>query len=265
MSIAAVVFESAVSDFYRTTVWDTPPPEMPHEKLLPCTRAQYAAVPFLARLYRTEGLLTKVAYEGEKPFLIGRHHDDIASESYGMLGNRPLVAFSDIHESLEKSLWCYTRNILPLIADSNPDITAMLANRYEADTLIADTATLPVLLPALAQHYKLSAFRFVSIVDTVFDLSLLKKMFPEAELSLVLGLPETGGIAFTCPDALKEGHIVFHTAPHRAIEHSNELTVTDDRLLPTPLIRYRPGIAIRFLSPSCGCKANKTFVLADTA
>jgi hypothetical protein len=264
MSIAAVVFESAISDFYRTTVWDTPPPETPHEKLLPCTRAQYAAVPFLARLYRTEGLLTKVAYEGEKPFLIGRHLEDIASESYGALGDRPLVAFSSTHEGLEKSLWCYTRNILPLITNDDPDITGMLAKRYEVDTLITDTATLSILLPALARHYALARFRRVSIIDHTFNLPLLKKMFPEAALSLILGLPETGSIASACPEALARGELSFHAAPHRTLERDNTLTFTDDRLLPTPLIRYQPGIAIRFLSPSCGCGANETFALTDT-
>lgn len=265
MSIAAVVLESSVSDFYRTTVWDNPSPETSFEKLPPLTRATYAQVPFLTRLYRTHGLLTKVAYHDEKPFLIGRHLEDIASESYGSLGDRPLVAFSSVHECLEKSLWCYTKNVLPLIADVDHDITAMLAKRYEADTLLTDTATLATLLPSLARYYELANFHFVSVIDTSFNLPLLEKMFPTAELSLVLGLSETGSVAFSCPTALTEKRLVFHATPHRHLERGNELTVTDDRLLPTPIIRYRPGIVIRFFETSCACGANESFELAETA
>lgn len=263
MSIAETILESSVSDFYRTTVWNNPS-GAPYERLPPLTRETYAQTPFLTRLYRTHGLLTKVAYEGGKPFLIGRHLEDIAGESFGTLGERPLIAFGSTHESLEKSLWCYARNILPLITNDDPDITAMLAKRYEADTLITDTATLATLLPALARHYELARFRRVSVIDTSFNLPLLEKMFPEAELSLVLGLPETGSIALSCPAALKEKLIVFHAAPHRTIEHNDALTVTDARLLPTPLIRYRPGIAVRFLKAPCACSAHEGFELAET-
>jgi hypothetical protein len=263
MPIVAAVRESPSCDFYRTILWQDTPSDTPLEKLPPFTRTDYAQAPFLSRLYRDHGLLTKVAYHSGKPFLIGRHLEDIASEEFGALGDRPLIALSSTHEGIEKSLWSYSRNILPLIAASDPDITAMLASRYEADSLITDSTALPILLPALAQHYALARFRHISVIDTAFDLPLLKKMFPASAITLVLGLPETGSIALSCPTALAEGRIAFHAAQHRHLEHQNELTVTDDRVLPTPLIRYRPGIAIRFLEASCICTAAESFALAE--
>ena len=265
MSLVADILESPASDFYRARVWNGAPPGTPIEDLPPLTRSLYATTPFLKRLYRTRGLLTKVAYLNEQPFLVGRHLEDIASESYGTLGTRPLVAFGSTHESLEKSLWCYSRNVLPLVTNDDPDITAMLAKRYEADTLITDTATLAALLPALARYYGLAHFRFVSVIDSSFNLPLLEKMFPGAKLSLVLGLPETGGVAHACPEALGEKRLAFHASPHRRIERGDELVVTDDRLLPTPLVRYRTGIRVRFQEPVCSCGANESFELAPAA
>lgn len=252
-------------DFYRKSVWHNLPSGTSDENLPSLTRTTYAQTPFFTRLYRTHGLLTKVAYDGDTPFLIGRHLEDIASESYGALGDRPLVACSSTHESLEKSLWCYTHNILPLIKNDDPDITAMLAKRYEADTLITDTATLTALLPALARHYELARFRHLSVIDTAFNLPLLEKMFPEADYSLVLALPETGSLALACPARRKDGQVVFHAAPHRRLELGSELTITDDRLLPTPLIRYRTGIRIRPLQEGCLCGTNGGFELAGAA
>ena len=251
-SVKDQVLGSKESAFYRDTVWKgersvADPPIL--------TREVYAGTPFLKRLYRSQGLLTKVAYHSGKPFLIGRHFDDIGTESYGAVGNRPLVAFSLVHESLEKSLWCYSKNILPLISDTDDDITAMLAKRYEADTLITDSTKLPLLLQALARHYSLSPFRYVSVVDTSFNQSLVRKLFPDAHVTFIFGLPETGGIATSCPESLTTDHLVFHPAPHRIIEVQRDLTFTDDRLLPTPLIRYRPGVPVTFIKKMCSCNA----------
>lgn len=217
--------------------------------------------PYLRRLYHTRGLFTKVAYDGERPFLIGRRLDDIALESYGGTGTRPLVAFSSGHEGLEKSLWCYSKNILPLVGDDDPDITAMLSARFEADALITDSETLASLLPSLARYYALDRFRSVSVVDTAFNLSLIRRMFRQAAVSLVLGLPETGAIACACADALREGRTYFHAAPAVRIERERELTFTRDALLPTPLIRYQPGLSIRFVEHPCECDSDATFEL----
>ena len=260
MSIVETVLNSTESDFYKKSWGVSDRSEVPEEIPI-LTRKIYAEFPFLERLYHKKSLLTKIAYLDDVPFLIGRHLDDIGEESYGTLGDRPLIAFSNVHDSLEKSLWCYTRNILPLINDTDDDITAMLAKRYEADSLVTDSTKLVTLLPSLANHYDLTRFKYVSVVDTVFNLPLLRKMFPDATVSLILGLSETGGIATACPEALEENRIVFHPAPHRVFENTPELTFTDDRLLPTPLIRYRPGLAATFLQSSCSCEQVMEFTL----
>ncbi|HUY62471.1 MAG TPA: hypothetical protein VMV50_01610 [Candidatus Paceibacterota bacterium] len=263
MPIERIVHESDASDFYRTAVWKDTPAGTPLERLPPFTRAQYARAPFLTRLYRTHGLFTKVAYHEGDPFLIGRHLDDIAGESYGDPGDRPLVAFSSLHEGIEKSLWCYSKNVLPLIADGDRDITAMLAERYEIDALLTDSAELATLLPALASRFPLNRIRHVSVIGISFNVPFIVRMFPGTALTLVLDLPETGSIAVSCPTALEADRAVFHAAPHRLIERGHDLTITDGRLLPTPLVRYRTGIGVRFLENTCACDADESFEFAE--
>lgn len=262
--IERLVFEETASDFYRS-VWNTENSRTPRNELPPLKREQYANTPFARRIYRTDNLLAKVAYYNERPFLIGRHLSDIGREEYGDLGNRPLVAFASIHECLEKALWCTTRNILPIIADKDEDITGMLAQRYEVDSIVADSATIEKTATALARHYDTTKTAYVTVVDITFNLPLLIRTFPSTQIHLVLGLPETGGIAYACPVALAGQKIVFHESENYVVDTTTDLTVTRTHMLPTPIINYRPGLTVRFLEKDCSCKGTRAFELASTS
>ncbi len=262
--IERIVFDDSTSDFYRS-IWDTENSEISRKELPTLKREQYANTPFSSRLYRTENLLTKVAYYNDKPFLIGRHLSDIEREPYGNLGNRPMVAFTSIHECLEKALWCTTRNILPIIADSDNDVTAMLARRYEVDSIITDSLTITEAFVALTRYYDTTKIIYVTVIDTTFDIDSLRNMFPSAHIDLVLGLPETGGMAYACPTTFTEQRVVFHESENYVVDTIDDLTVTRTHMLPTPIINYRPGITVRFVEKNCSCKGTHAFEIVSAS
>ncbi len=262
--IETLVFENSASDFYRS-IWGNKKLRTSRQELPALEREQYANTPFAHRLYRTENLLTKVAYYNDRPFLIGRHLSDIEREQYGNLGNRPLVAFASIHECLEKALWCSTRNILPIIADADDDVTAMLAQRYEVDSIVGDSITIEKMFPSLTRYYDATRITYLTVVDITFNISSLVDMFPSAQITLVLGLPETGGMAYACPAALAAQKVLFHESENYIVDTTGDLTVTRTHMLPTPIINYRPGVTVRFLEKDCSCKGAHAFELASVS
>lgn len=216
-----------------------------------------ATCPLNERLYIDKKLFVKTVYKDEMPVLFARTTDDIAAEDFGASGERPLVALDSSHESIEKSLWFYENNILPLIRSADLTITAMIAAKYEIDAIVADTKTLAELLPTLKQNYDVSHVHSIVVIDTAFDLLFLKKQFPLATIRLVMALPETGSLATQCPESMDKP--LFHPNKTTFIEKNADLTVSRLIALPTPIIRYETGIAINIVDHACACQSELTF------
>lgn len=110
---------------------------------------------------------TKIVRDGDTAALYDRAFDDIRTESWGVLSMRPLVYISDYHDAIEKSLWCYLNNMVPLIGEKDPDLTARLATLYEIDSIIADLPSLKLLLSRfLPPPGQLTA---ISLIGSSFD------------------------------------------------------------------------------------------------
>ena len=65
-----------------------------------------------------------------------------------------MVYFSNSYEALEKSMWCYEHNTVPLIGEKDSDIAVYAAGKYASDSLISDPIALPRLLPYLRTRTK---------------------------------------------------------------------------------------------------------------
>ena len=224
------------------------------------SRETLAATPFLERIYTTRNLFTKITCQDDIPLLIGRTEEDIRAEDFGVLGQRPLVLFGNVYEGIEKGLWAYTRNILPLISENNLDISAKAAVAYGVDSIIGGTEELKAFTPRFPEHNR-NMVTSVSIVDVVFDAPFVHEHFQHAQLSLVLGMPETGSIAHACQSALKKGAPVFHPDKNTILEFENTLLITRMLDLPTPIIRYDTKIAAQVVDTVCDCSADISFTV----
>lgn len=90
-----------------------------------------------------QGTFVKVSYRDDAPVLVARTKKDIAAAAFGDLSyERPLVFFESAQESVEKGLWLYSKNILPLVAEDNLELTCMAACRYGIDAIVGDAASL---------------------------------------------------------------------------------------------------------------------------
>ena len=222
--------------------------------------AQY---PFKKRLYKDGQLLVKIVYRNEVPLLVARSRSDIALENYGSIPKRPLVWFNNSHDSIEKSMWLYERNSLPLINMTNASITALLAKKYKIDGLLAGNDVLPDAVSSLQKVYSTTHIKKLSVIDTRFDLSFIKSNFSHAHLEIILGLPEVGSIATACKESLSQDtpSLVFHPDTTCIVEPKEFLIVTKLMLLPTPLIRYQTTIQSQAVPVTCKCKSTMSFVV----
>jgi hypothetical protein len=171
-------------------------------------------------------------------FLSEWRFSDIAAEFYGDVGQRPLVYLTDPHEAIEKSVWCYDRNVVPLIGEKDSDIAMFAAEKYQIDSLITDPAAIARIRPYLEKRD--TKLRYISIIAPSFAISDLMpyRAFARA-VTLVRALPETGAIE----SANLEKRPRFAPCGGCLIERDGMLIVTKTRMLVTPVIRYRTGIA----------------------
>ncbi|MCH7883450.1 hypothetical protein IIA95_03485 [Patescibacteria group bacterium] len=261
------VYSSHKSNFYRNHFKKNgfnplnPPSIKNLEKIPILTWEDIQSCPFLKRLYKNEGLLTKIVYKNDKPLLVARTIHDIVLENYGFVCERPLVLFNNFHEGVEKSLWFYEHNILPLINEPNLDITALTACKYQIDAILCQTGILKQFLPRLQKYYNPTAIRHIGILDNVFDISFLKTHFKQARLITMLGLPEIGIIAKACPDALSNEKITFHPDENSIVELDGNLIVTRLIDLPTPIIRYQTNLRAQKEQTKCRCEKDVSFSL----
>jgi hypothetical protein len=149
-----------------------------------------------------------------------------------------MVYLSDPHEAIEKSMWCYENNMLPLIGEKDPDIAMFAAEKYQIDSLITDTAALTKLLPYLQKRAEI--LESISILGDVFPIeTLLPYQAYARKVRLVQTLPETGAFG----EAPLELSLRFHPLPGCKVEvDAGVLVVTKLRSLVTPVIKYRTAI-----------------------
>lgn len=158
---------------------------------------------------------------GGNPFLVTRVLSDLKKENYGNLGERPTVLFENGHESVEKSLWCYEQNTLPVIGEpSNIPATLFLIERYQSDSFVGDAAALKSLFAA--EKNPLPHGERFNICGIKFKLGELTALVPAEKLTLVLDLPEVGALAHSCPEGLVRGEVIFHPLKDEITEYAEE-------------------------------------------
>lgn len=228
-NLVDVVRNSTESFFYMER-WGK---ETEFERLPAISRKDFLDTPLSQRRYKREKALIKTVRTSAGLFASEWSFADIANESYGPTGVRPLVYFADPDEAIEKAMWCYEREVLPLIGEAMPEVVQSAADFYRIDSLITDAISLEKLLPYLrARQAPLTS---ISIVDISFDLDALLQYTPFAgDIRLVMGMPETG--AFAHAPLRKDA--VFTLLPNCFLQKEDTLLLTKKSLLVTPIIRY---------------------------
>lgn len=236
---------------------------------LPATSAKDIIKPkFNDRIYIKKGLFVKIVYSDNIPFLLARTKADISREDYGEIRyERPLVFFESSHESIEKGLWLYSKNTLPLVAEDNLDITLMAAGRYGIDSVVGDALSLKKMFMGGSQYFDHKKIKNVTVIDSRFEENLsnfLTSAFAGAKLQLILASPETGPLAKLCKENTSK-QSVFHPVDNTIIEvcGDDKLVATRLILLPTPIIRYETGIKIKMCDKNCSCENGLSFSLQN--
>ncbi|MCH7883458.1 hypothetical protein IIA95_03525 [Patescibacteria group bacterium] len=217
--------------------------------------------PIEKRLYTKGKSLTKIILYGPRRFLIKRELNELRREQYGFLGERPAVLFKDNHEAIEKSFWCYERNALPLIAENANDSAALFSiERYNTDSLFCDFSMLKELFDKKPDA-DFSSIRHYNIIGDYFDSKLILKYIEPKKLNLILALSETGAFAFSCPDGLLSGKMIFHPDRNSVLEINGRLIITKLLFMPTPVIRYMVDIFVESQEYDCNCEEKVSFAI----
>ncbi|MBI2618234.1 hypothetical protein HYW58_02160 [Candidatus Kaiserbacteria bacterium] len=257
-SLLGRIVTSRESDFYRK-IWGTAYRGKFNE-LPAVTVNDFLHTPLEHRMYRHDKGLVKIIKRTPIQFLIQRSLAELKEEGYGITGERPTVLFEDPHESLEKTLWCYERGVLPAIGEhANLSISSFLIDRYKSDSLLCDCVILEKLLThsaAISSHINV-----FNIIDNNFKFEKLRKLALPHKLNCILGLPETGAFASSCKEHLEKGELVFHPNENSIIEFNKTIIVTKLILMPTPIIRYVTGISFVLRAHTCNCKEDISFSL----
>lgn len=195
--------------------------------------------PLSKRRYKDEKSLVKIVHTPQGPFLSEWSFADIAKEEWGVLSERPFVYLSDPHGAIEKSMWCYEQNRVPLIGEKNPDIATVAAKKYQIDSLIADPLSIAKLLPFLeSRTEKLAAITLVAEVFSPQELLHLSKYADVVRL--VLAFSETGVLGI----AQLSNAPMFILPANCFVENvSDGLVFTKTTQYVTPIIRYASGIS----------------------
>jgi hypothetical protein len=210
----------------------------------------------------SDGEFVKIVKKYEKTFLIQRSLSDIKEENYGSFCKFPQILLSDSHDALEKSLWFYEHNIIPLIGEpNNLEATSYSAVKLGIDFLLIDEEMFLKYFPILKQKYETSNLS-ITLIDDYFNLSKIIGIFPFPDrLKFILALPETGAFAESCPDDLKKGELIFHSDKNSLLEMGGRLIVTKLIKMPTPIIRYQTEIFVEPAKKECSCEEENTFKL----
>ncbi len=222
------------ADFYRTRWGEA----KKFEDLPTISRKDFLDVPLSQRRYKDARSLVKIVHDEGRMFLSEWSFEDIGREPWGIPSTRPMVYLSDPHEAVEKSMWCYENNKMPLIREKDTDIAMIAASKYRIDSLITDTASLQRFLPFLKRQEE--RLLSITIIGESFDPSSLEPFGAFAQsVRLVLRLPETGAFA----ESSLAPALSFTALPGCIVdEEEGLLVVTKVVQLVTPIIRYRTDL-----------------------
>ena len=136
---------SPVSDFYSSR-WKS----ITDPTLLPTiSRRDLIETPLSLRRYERRSGIVKVVWDASIPFLSEWSFTSIAEEELGLRAARPLIFLSDPHEAIEKAMWCYQHDMVPLVEERSSEVTLYAARKFRCDALITDPSSLPRVLPYL--------------------------------------------------------------------------------------------------------------------
>lgn len=249
--LIATIAESDASDFYRTLWGD----ERAFKRLPRCTPLHLVKTPLRERTYKKEKGLVKIVRRDAGAFLVERALSDIAAENYRGGGKRPLVLLSDSYDSLEKSLWYYEHETLPLIGEhANLPVSVFAAKRYRIDALMTDEAMLARFLQEAGKEYPPGQIALTLLGGEFSAENIVAISSRFHDLRLVLCLSETGALGSACPEGLSSGTLVFHPEQNVFLEYEDgALVISKRELLVTPLVRYKTGIRAAEGHASCAC------------
>src|SRR3989344_7882332 len=156
-------------------------------------------------------LFNKIVHS-TSPFLATRSLAEIGKENYGAKAKRPLVLFSDEQEALEKSIWFYAHNILPLIGEpNNIPFTIFAAKRYKINALVSEPSIAEDFLSRLEGEYEINRVAALTLIASRFDVSqLLRFRLAGRGIRAILGTSAVGAFAEACPEAFAKDQLVFH-------------------------------------------------------
>lgn len=232
--LVAFVRDSKNSDFYR----DAWVGAGNFSELPAIFRADFLRVPLSKRRYKNDKALVKIIHSDGEMFLSEWSFEDIGKEKFGLSSNRPMVYLTNSHEAMEKSMWCYENNMVPLVGEKDPNVAMFAAGKYKIDSLIADAESLPKLMPYLEKLGK--KLLSISILGDHFNtLSLTSYLNFAEKVRLVLCLPEVGSFA----ELYLNYDSKFKALPDVILEDMNGfLSVTKNKKLVTPIVRYKTDI-----------------------
>jgi len=203
------------------------------------SRTDMGAAPLRVRSYKEESGMMKLVRTPTASFLSAWSFSDIGAEAYGVASKRPISYFSDSRESLEKAMWCYERNVVPLVGEQNATAARRAAELCDIDSLMTDMRALQGMRPYLEARG--APLESVSIIDSEFSTGLQPVFAQYAKsVRLVLALPETGAFA----EATLDTFPTFSVLPNCTLEVTpgGELVLTKTAMLITPIIRYATGL-----------------------
>lgn len=263
--LLAQIVESPHSDFYKERLQISKKKILALKKLalLPCSsKKDFLGTPLSDRTYINGRGFVKIIDSKSNPFLIKRILTELKEEQYGIIGHRPTVLFSDGHESLEKALWCYEQNVLPVLGESaNISITDFLIYRYESDSFLGD---IEILEQLFANNKNVFPYgKVFNLYGNDFSISKVQEYISPDKLNLILALPEIGAFAYSCKQHLKEGRTVFHPDKNSIIELEENIIVTKLIYMPTPVIRYKTNLTPLFCEHTCSCDTEMSFSLVS--
>lgn len=159
----------------------------------------------------TPNLFYKIIH-GDSSLLAPMSLVDIADEDLGVQCTRPLVLFADQQEALEKSLWFYAHNILPLIGEpNNLPVTVFAAKQYEIDALVSEVSLAGVFLNRLAMEYNADQVSSITLIGSAFLVGDLQPLMNVGRtVKAVLARPGMGAFAESCSMSLEKEILVFH-------------------------------------------------------
>ncbi len=230
--IAAVASHPQAS-FYRE-LWGG---KRTFDELPLVTIDDFVRAPLPTRRYKDDISLVKIIHTANGSFLSEWAFEDIAREPFGVISKRPLVYMENSHEALEKSVWCYENGMVPLVGEADPDIAAFAARKYNVDSLITDERALTKLAPYLAEREEM--LEAITVIGETFDTRTLQPFTAYARrMRLVRAAAAVGAFA-EAEFALEP---VFIPVPGCLLVATKEgFTVTKDRPLTTPIIKYYTG------------------------